>query len=156
MTMTMLIGNGKADALVRSAGAGDRRVQADHFAAQVEQRPAAVARIDRRVGLQEVLILHAVVAQPQIAAAFGADDAVGDGVAQAEGTAHGQHEIADLQLAGIAEPRRHEPSVLMAMIATSVAGSAQVCLGCKTRPSASLMLMPVSVEYLMTWRLVST
>ena len=52
--------------------------------------------------LQKVLQLHAVVAQPQIATALGANNAIGDRVAQAEGAAHGKHEIADLQLAGFA------------------------------------------------------
>ena len=102
-------GNREADAFVAAAGAGDGRVDADHFAAQVEQRAAAVAGIDGGVGLQEVLILHAVVAQLQVAAALGADDAVGDGVAQAEGAADGQHEVADVELAGIAEPGGNQP-----------------------------------------------
>ena len=37
-----------------AAVAVDRGVHADHFAAQVQQRSARVAGIDRRVGLQHV------------------------------------------------------------------------------------------------------
>ena len=39
----------------------------------------------------------------QIAAALGADDAVGDRMAQPEGAAHGQHEIADLHAVAVAQ-----------------------------------------------------
>ena len=47
----MLIGIGEVDAL---ALAGARGVDADDLAARVEQRAAAVAGVDRRVGLDEV------------------------------------------------------------------------------------------------------
>ena len=48
--------HGKADA-DRSAGRrDDRRVHADDFAVHVEQRTARVALVDRRVGLQVVVI----------------------------------------------------------------------------------------------------
>ena len=149
--------DGEADAFVAAAGAGDGRVDADHFAAQVQQRPAAVAGVDGGVGLQEVLVVHAVVAQLQVAAALGADDAVGDRVAQAERAADGEHEIADVELAWHRRAAR-APALppAIARMAMSVARSDQTCVGCNTRPSASLMLMPVSVEYLMTCRLVST
>ena len=49
--------NREADAFVAAAGAGDGRVDADHFAAEVEQRAAAVAGVDGGIGLQEVLEL---------------------------------------------------------------------------------------------------
>ena len=53
---TVLIGNGKADAHValRSRVGVDRGVDADDFAAHVEQRAARVAGVDRGVGLNDV------------------------------------------------------------------------------------------------------
>ena len=47
-------GNGKADALVRRAE--DRRIDADDFALDIDQRSARVAGVHRRVGLQIFLI----------------------------------------------------------------------------------------------------
>ena len=76
--------------------------------AQVQQRAAAVAGVDGRIGLEEILVTNSFDAQLQVAAAFGADDAVGHGVAQAEGAADGQHEIADLHGAAVAQLGRHD------------------------------------------------
>src|SRR5690606_37670081 len=42
--------NSEADADITAGAAEDRRVDADDFAAQIEERPAGIARIDRRVG----------------------------------------------------------------------------------------------------------
>src|SRR5205085_10961921 len=42
----------EADAAVGAGAGGDLRVDADDFACEVDQRAAAVARIDGRVGLQ--------------------------------------------------------------------------------------------------------
>src|SRR5690242_9526556 len=53
--------NRETDAFVRSACAGDGRVQADYFAAQIQQRAATVAWIDGCIGLQKILILHSVI-----------------------------------------------------------------------------------------------
>ena len=52
------------------------------------------------------------VAQLQVAAALGADDAEGDRVAQPEGTAHGQHEIADLHAVAVAQRGGHQVGAL--------------------------------------------
>ena len=77
----------------------DGAVDADEFAPQVHQRAAGVARIDRRVGLDEVLVAVGIDA----GAPEAADDAGRDGVLQAERIADGDHEIADLESRGIAE-----------------------------------------------------
>src|ERR1035437_7999405 len=63
-----------------------------------DQRAARVAGVDRRIGLNEVL----VVFDSEIGAALSADDAHGDGLADAEGIADGQHVVAHLHLIGIA------------------------------------------------------
>ena len=93
----------EADSFAAAGTAGDRRVDADDLALEVHERAAAVAGIDGRVGLQEVLKADAVVAQFEIAAAFRADDAIGDRMAQAEGAAHRQDEIADVDLVAVAD-----------------------------------------------------
>ena len=69
--------------------------------------PPLLPGIDRGVGLQKVLILD-VGAQLQVAPAFGADDAKRHRMAQAEGAADGQHEVADFDVVAIAQPRRHQ------------------------------------------------
>ena len=48
-------GEADADVPFGCAVGEDRRVHADHLAAQVQQRAAGVARVDRRVGLQHVV-----------------------------------------------------------------------------------------------------
>ena len=50
----------EADALVAAALALDLRVDADHLAGAVDQRPAGVAGVDRRVGLDHVADREAV------------------------------------------------------------------------------------------------
>ncbi len=95
-------GDREADAVGTARAGVDRGVDADHAALQVDQRSAAVARVDRRVGLDEVL----VGGDADLAAALGADDAGGDGVVQAEGVAHGDDPVARLELVAVAEARR--------------------------------------------------
>ena len=90
--------NRETDAFAAAGAGGDGGVHADHFAVQVQQRSAAVARIDGGIGLQKVLKLNLFVAELEIAAAFGADDAERDRVAQSKRAADGQHEIADIDL----------------------------------------------------------
>ena len=65
----------ETDSLTAARIAGDSRVEADHLAAEVHQWPAAVARIDGGVGLDEVLELDVPFAQFEIAAALGRHDA---------------------------------------------------------------------------------
>src|ERR1043166_493754 len=73
------------------------RVDADHFALQVEQRPARVAGIHRDIGLNE---RHEVLLRQR--ASLGADDACGHAIVEAEWAAYGNHPFADLQLVRIA------------------------------------------------------
>ena len=67
---------------------------------QVEERAAAVAGVDRGVGLDEV-----VVGPGADGAILGADDAHRDRVAEAEGVADGDDVLADAQLLARAERR---------------------------------------------------
>ena len=102
---------GEADADVRRALVGvDRGVHADHFAADVEQRAAGVARVDRRVGLQHVLLAARHAAERT---AERADHADADAVAEPERVADRHDPVARLHLLGVAElhlgqrPARH-------------------------------------------------
>ena len=72
---------------------------------EVHERAAGVAGVDRRVGLDEVLVAFRVDA----GAAERADDAGGDGVAEAERIADRDDEIADFGAIGIGD--RHVDEV---------------------------------------------
>ena len=96
--------NRKADAL-RAAGAReDRGVDAGELAGHVDQRAAGIAGIDRRIGLDEEL----VVGDADLRARQRRDDAVGHGLADAEGIADREHDVADQQFIGIGEVERRE------------------------------------------------
>jgi hypothetical protein len=87
-----------------AAAAGvDHRVQPDDLAAQVEQRPAGAARVDRHVGLDQ---RHARAARQ--VAVCGADDAGRDTVLQPERRPHRQHPFAADELVAVARGRDHE------------------------------------------------
>ena len=76
----------------------DRRVDAHDFAVEVHQRAARVARVDRRIGLQE--IGPAAGGQD---AGLAADNARTDRQIEVEGMPDGQYPIADLQLVAVAQ-----------------------------------------------------
>ena len=97
--------NGKADALAASGTVGDDgSVDADEFAAIIDERAAGISGIDWGVGLEEVF----VVLDAETAAACGADDALGDGLANAERIADGQGDVANLDFGGVADGNRRE------------------------------------------------
>ena len=101
----------------------DERVHADHFAVDIAKRPAAVARIDRRVGLQ-IIRDRIAAGREQFAAAFPADHAVGESVIELERRADGKGELAHadgVAVARIAPTGKFVASILMT--ATSVFSS---------------------------------
>ena len=81
----------------------DTSTRSDDLAVEVHERAAAVARVDGRIGLQELLVLG----QPDVAAALAADDAGADGVIEllAERAADGEHPVTDTD--GVGVPERH-------------------------------------------------
>src|SRR3989454_2134433 len=92
--------DGEADA---RAARDDRRVDADDLALHVHQRSAGVARVDRGVGLDEV------VERPLAdLARLGADDPRGHRRLEAERRPDGEDPIADLGTVGVAELRGAE------------------------------------------------
>ncbi len=90
---------------MRAAGAReDRGVDADQLAGHVDQRAAGVAGIDRRIGLDEELI----VGDADLGARQRRDDAMGHGLADAERIADREHHVTDQQFVGIGEFERRE------------------------------------------------
>ena len=83
---------------------------------RLTERAAGIARVDRGVGLDEVLVAVGVDA----GAAERADDPGGDGVLQAEGIADGDHEVADL---GRARNRRARSATSSSALTLSTAMS---------------------------------
>jgi hypothetical protein len=68
------------------------------------ERAAGIAGIDRRVGLDEIL----EPVDAEVVAAQCADDAVRDGVAEAERIADREHDVADVQAFDAAERDRRQ------------------------------------------------
>ena len=66
-------GDRETDADVAAGLAENRAVDTDHFAFGVDQRSAAIARLDRSIGLNEVVQTSATAGE-NIAPVFRADD----------------------------------------------------------------------------------
>ena len=96
-----LDGSGETDAGVAAVVRDHRAGDANHAAAVVDQRPAGAARVDRRVGLDQVFerVPDEVLA-PQCT-----DDPAGHGVLQAERVADGEYDIASRQRGTLGELR---------------------------------------------------
>src|SRR5581483_2361490 len=93
--------NREADADVASVRRQNLRVDPDQLAARVHQRPARVALVNGRIGLEEVL--EAAAAHDIGRAALGANDAGRHRFADAERIPHGKANISDAHRVGIAE-----------------------------------------------------
>ena len=90
-------GNGETDAQRSAVTRIDRGVDAQQLAVHRQQRAAGIAGIDGGVGLDEFVEFGNTFR----AAAHGGDDAVGDGLPDAERIADRQHQIADLRLVAV-------------------------------------------------------
>ena len=124
----------EADPLDAEVLGHHRGVDADQFAARVDERAAGIAFVDRRIGLDEVLEgCHA-----ELPATDGADDAVRDGLLQAQRIADRQHLIAHLQLVRTTERHDRKPRQIDLNTARSVSGSLPTTLTRATgrRPAA--------------------
>src|SRR5439155_20009571 len=97
-------GNGEADTL---AGGHDGRVDADDLAAKIHEGAARVAGIDRRVGLDEVL----VGGDADVTAPGRTHDADRDGLVEPEWVANRDGPLADTERVGIPEPRHRQLDV---------------------------------------------
>src|SRR6266404_981079 len=83
-------GYGKSDTVTFAVNG---HVQTNELAAQVDERPAAAAGVDGRVGLEPVGDVQRLVLQGR-APVFGTEDAAADRTAQAERIAQRQHRLA--------------------------------------------------------------
>ena len=96
-------GHGEAEAGEGAALRVDEGgVDADELSVDIQERAAAVARVDRRVGLDEILVSFGVDARP----AQRADDPGRDRLPDPKGIADCDHEITDLHLIGIPQRQR--------------------------------------------------
>src|SRR6185312_8288143 len=93
-------GQRKTNSFIGAAARRNHRIHADHFTADVQQRPAAIPRIDCRIGLNKMLelLLHAKVWQIAPGSAY---DARGYRSFQPEGRANRYCPIANLNTIGI-------------------------------------------------------
>lgn len=94
--------DGKTETAIQTV---DQRVHTDDLTVQINQRTAAVARIDRSVGLQVVLVNSAA----QIAASLAADHADGERVVQLERRTDHADKFADPRAFAVAPRDRLEP-----------------------------------------------
>ena len=89
--------NAETNAVVAAAVGGDRRIDADQTAVDVDQRPAAISKIDRCVGLNEVLIDQSAVGAEMQRSPACADDPHRHRLTEPEGAADRQDQVADFQ-----------------------------------------------------------
>ena len=144
--------DGEADAGGAARRRDDHAVDADQLAVHVDQRAAGIARIDRGVGLDEILVLRLVAGHM----GEGRDDAAGHRLADAEGVADGQHQVADLDLIGIGEARcvgRFVPAPVIFSTARSERWSLSTISAGNSRLSDSATLTSSACS--MTWKLVT-
>jgi len=93
----------KADALTARSNVSDGRVHSDHPALEVDERSTAVPRVDRGVGLDEVLVGR----DARLTTAT-ADDTGTDAVSEAERVADSDHPLTDASRFVRAQRRRYE------------------------------------------------
>ena len=98
----MSIGNREADPGAGASRRGDRRVDPDHLAVEVDQRTARVARVDRRVGLDESPRSCRHAEHVSVISADGRDDARGHRLLEAERRPDGQDPLAHPDVAALA------------------------------------------------------
>ncbi len=101
---TVFDGTAKPDSGARAGVRLDLVVQPEHVAGGVEQRPARVAGVDRRVGLDRAG--DRVVVRRGDAPADRADDAGRRGPRQAERAADRHHRVTDLRGRGVGQRDR--------------------------------------------------
>src|SRR3989442_1307970 len=95
-------GNREADPLPRGQ---DRGADSDHVAVRVQQRPAGVAGVDRRVGLDEVVVAAALGVHRTMQRR---DDAHADALVEPERIADGDGRLAEHQVRRGAQRRGRE------------------------------------------------
>ena len=103
-------GNGKSDAGVGAGPADYLRVYPDNMTIPVQQRPAGIARIDRRVGLQHLRDGKWTVPTAD-SASHPADDSTGNAELLAKGIAQGNGHLTHVNLVAVAQRHRNHDSI---------------------------------------------
>src|SRR6266576_6079188 len=99
--------NGEPDPLRPAGARNDRSINSDHFTTKVNQRSAAVSRIDSGVGLQKITeAIH------PIRTSLRADDSLCHRFLEAKGIADGQHHVPGLYRVGIAQLQWFYPRLI--------------------------------------------
>ena len=142
--------NREADADRAAGRRHDRGVDADDLAADVEQRPAGIAAVNRGIGLDVVVVRAGIDV-----AVESRDDARRHRAAEAERVADRQHPFADPKRVGAAEQR-----ALSAGLPASTLSSARSVLSSMPTISAlswvpSAKLATISSASAITWLLVT-
>ena len=102
-------GNGKADAdeAFRKVGGENGAVDSDEFTFCVDERSARIAQIDRRVGLNEIL----VDVEPEAVTSESGNDARRDGLSHAKGVSDGEDRLPDLKFRVLCQTNWRECSL---------------------------------------------
>jgi len=94
--------HGKTHAGEAATSAEDRRIDAHDTAGAIDQRTTRVARVDGRIGLNEILNRL----DPEVSATERADDSAADRLTDTKRIPDGEDNVADLQLVAVSERRR--------------------------------------------------
>src|SRR5260370_19958172 len=91
--------DGEADSRVAAGAAVDRGVNADDLALRIEERPTRIARVNRRIGLEEIVVIAAE--RPSLRT----HDSGGHGQVEPERVADCDYPVSHLRFARITECR---------------------------------------------------
>src|SRR5713101_1175909 len=103
-------GDGEADAGRRAARGKNGGIDADHFAVRIQQRPARIASIDGRVGLNGVFDKRRLAGLH--GSAEGADYSSGQRGLEPKGIADGQNFLSHKQRTRVGQRQRYEFAAL--------------------------------------------
>ena len=99
--------NGKANSLRTAAAGNNRRIDANDFPPQINQRAAAVAGIDRRIGLQKIAEGVRAIWPP-----LRTNDAVSHGFLESEWITDGQDKVPGLYCVRIRQLERLDAGIV--------------------------------------------
>ena len=106
-TADCIRGNGETQSLRSAGGRGDRRVNPDHLTPKIDQRTATVARINCRIGLQQISESIAAIGPP-----FGTDNPVGYGFFKSKRITNRQNKISGLHHVRIGKLERFDTRLI--------------------------------------------
>ena len=99
--------NSEANSLRTAATRNDRRIDADYFPAQIDQRAAAIPGIDCRIGLEQIAERVRAIWSP-----LRTNDAVSHGFLKSEWITNGQNKVPSLYHVGIRQLERFDAGII--------------------------------------------